>query len=97
VAGPNIAAVEIHQQGAGSSDVSFDFELVGNPVPPPPPPSRLYFGEFDGQLAFVWSDPSFILEQADALTGPWTTAATASPFYIVPNPNVSQRFFRLKR
>lgn len=97
LAGQNIAAAEIHQQGPGSSDVSFDLELLGNAVPPPPPPQRLYFGEFDGQLAFVWGDPTFILEQADALTGPWTTAATASPFHIIPNPNVAQRFFRLRR
>lgn len=97
LAGENIAAVEIHQQSTGSSDVSFDFELLGNPVPPPPPPQRLYFGEFDGQLAFVWSDASFVLEQADALTGPWTTASTTSPYHIVPNPNIEQRFFRLRR
>jgi len=30
VAGQNVIAVEIHQQGAGSSDISFDLELVGN-------------------------------------------------------------------
>ncbi len=33
VTGANVVAVEVHQAGATSSDVSFDFELVGNPVP----------------------------------------------------------------
>ena len=41
VTGTNIVAVEIHQQAASSSDISFDFQLVANPVPvvgPPSPP-----------------------------------------------------------
>src|SRR6185503_20195130 len=71
VAGQNIAAVEIHQQGSTSSDVSFDFQLIANPIPPPPPPQSVYFGQFDNQLVIAWGDPTFILEQADALTGPW--------------------------
>jgi hypothetical protein len=33
VTGNNVVAVEIHQNAANSSDISFDFELVGNPVP----------------------------------------------------------------
>ncbi|HMJ92095.1 MAG TPA: CotH kinase family protein, partial [Candidatus Acidoferrum sp.] len=31
--GPNVLAVEVHQAGAASSDVSFDLELIGNPTP----------------------------------------------------------------
>ena len=30
--GTNVVAVEIHQRSSTSSDISFDFELVGNPV-----------------------------------------------------------------
>jgi hypothetical protein len=97
VGGQNIAAVEIHQQGSSSSDVSFDLQLIGNPVSPPPAPQRLVFGEFDNQLVLAWGEPSFILEQADALSGPWTTASTTSPFAIIPNPLIPQKFFRLKR
>ncbi len=33
VAGDNVVAVEVHQSGATSSDVSFDFELVAGVVP----------------------------------------------------------------
>jgi len=97
VAGQNIAAVEMHQQGSTSSDVSFDLQLIGNPAPPPPPPQRVVFGEFGNQLVLAWGDSTFILEQADALTGPWTTATTASPFGFIPDKSIAQRFFRLKR
>jgi len=96
VPGDNLVAVEVHQDDPGSSDISFNMELLGNAVAPPSA-QKVYVGEFDGQLIFAWSDPTFILEQADALTGPWTTADTASPFIITPDPLVAHRFFRLKR
>ncbi len=32
LAGTNILAVEVHQRSAGSSDLSFDFQLVANPI-----------------------------------------------------------------
>ena len=97
ISGTNIVAVEIHQQGATSSDVSFDFELIANPAPPPPPPQELYFASFDpGQLTFAWGDNSFLLEQANAVTGPWSTLATRSPFIVPINLIESQKFFRLR-
>ena len=37
VAGNNVIAVEIHQQSASSSDISFDLELVATEAQPPPP------------------------------------------------------------
>ncbi|MEO7393966.1 MAG: metallophosphoesterase family protein, partial [Chitinophagaceae bacterium] len=33
IAGNNVIAVEIHQAAANSSDISFDMQLLGNPVP----------------------------------------------------------------
>lgn len=93
-AGTNWAAVEIHQQAATSSDVSFDFELIGNPVPPPAPPQHVYFGIFDGRLTLAWSNGSFILEQADQVTGPWSTAGLTSP--VIVSFADAQKFFRLK-
>jgi hypothetical protein len=35
VAGTNVAAVEVHQANQTSSDLSFEFELLGVPLPPP--------------------------------------------------------------
>jgi hypothetical protein len=57
--GTNVLAVEIHQQAADSSDVSFDFELIGIGAPLPPPPQNIYFGTFTpGQLTIAWGDVS---------------------------------------
>ena len=96
--GSNVVAVEIHQQGATSSDVSFDFELIGNPVPPPPQSQTLYYSIFDpGQLTFAWGDNSFSLEQANVVTGPWGTLATRSPFIVPISLMETQKFFRLRR
>ncbi len=97
VDGVNLAAVEMHQQDSGSSDLSFNFELIGNPVPPPPPPQRVYMATFDGQLTLAWADPTFVLEHATAITGPWTTVASSGPFFVTPDPGTPQRFFRLRR
>jgi hypothetical protein len=99
-AGSNVVAVEIHQQSPTSSDVSFDFELVGLGAQPPPPPQPVYFGIIGGQYVFAWSDPQFRLEQTDQFEGVntvWTVTGTSSPVFIQPNPLVPQRFFRLRR
>jgi hypothetical protein len=91
VPGTNIAAVEIHQESAGSSDVSFDFELIANPVVP----QAIYAANFGGELNIVWSDSSFVLEEAELVTGPWTQVDSGSPFLIVPSEG--QRFYRLSK
>jgi hypothetical protein len=93
--GTNIVAVEIHQSSSTSSDLSFDFELWAEIVPPPP---RL-------QIAFVppdcnvitWSEPDFVLEEASACGGPWSEVAgnPPSPFTVCSVQDV--QFFRLKR
>jgi hypothetical protein len=99
--GTNWAAVEIHQQGATSSDVSFDFELIGNSASLPPPPQNLYLASFStGQLTFAWGDSTFRLEQTEQLLGAstiWTPVVGASPVTITPMPGDPQRFFRLTR
>lgn len=97
LAGTNWAAVEIHQQNATSSDVSFDFELVGNPAPPPAPPQRVHAGVFDGELVVAWGDSRFLLEEADAVTGPWQTVSNNSPTVVSLSPTISQKYYRLRK
>jgi hypothetical protein len=97
VGGTNILAVEIHQESTGSSDVSFDCELIGSPAPPPPPPQRVYAGVFAGQFVAAWGDPSFNLYHADDVTGPWLLATNRSPFVINFNPQVLRQFYLLRR
>ncbi|MCK4565599.1 MAG: hypothetical protein KAU94_13090, partial [Verrucomicrobia bacterium] len=93
LAGTNVVAVEMHQTQINSSDVSFDFELVGEPRPPIPP-QYVYLGKFDEEMVLAWSHPDFILEEADQLTGPWTPAATNSP--LVATYAQDQKFYRLR-
>ncbi len=91
--GPNVVAVEIHQNNAGSSDIILDLEIIGTPRPPPPSPQPLYYGRFERGLTLVWSDDSFQLLQATNVTGPWTTNPTSGVFS--PLPTNSQSFFKL--
>jgi len=95
LAGTNVAAVEIHQRDLGSSDISFDFELIGNPAPVPMPPQQLLMGVFDGELTLGWGDPTFVLEQANTVTGAWTQVTSPSP--VIVSQTNSQMFYRLRR
>jgi hypothetical protein len=91
-AGTNILAVEIHQQAASSSDLSFDFSLTGNPVTSP----RLYPTRFNQQWVLNWAVSGYTLEQADEVTGPWSPV----PDLNVPatvDLNAAKKFFRLRR
>jgi hypothetical protein len=97
--GSNWLAVEIHQQAPDSSDVSFNFELIGNAAPLPPPPQNVYFGFFNpGQLTIAWGDASFRLERTDELNGAntvWESVPGTSP--ITVNYDRPQRFYRIIR
>jgi hypothetical protein len=95
VAGTNIAAVEIHQQALTSSDVSFDFELIGNPVLSSTASQSVRAGLFDAQLTLGWGDSTYVLEQANTVTGIWSQVTGPSPV-AVPLTN-SQMFYRLRR
>ena len=77
-----------HRHHAGPKQLAKDLAGVGKNV---------VFGKFDNQLVLAWGDASYILEQANDLAGPWTTAATTSPYGFIPDKSILQRFFRLKR
>jgi hypothetical protein len=89
--GTNVLAVEVHQQATDSSDLSFNFGLVGNPGSSP----RLGVVRFDNQLALYWESSGYTLEEADAVTGPWTRVTDISPATV--NVTGAQRFFRLRK
>ena len=95
VAGNNVIAVEIHQESTGSSDVSFDFELIGNLVGGPP---RLNLTQFGDDFVLHWSDAAARLEATDSLApnATWTTVTGAmSPVTIAPAS--TPVFYRLAR
>lgn len=94
VNGTNTIAVEIHQHDTGSSDVSFDLELIANMLPPAVP-QTLRFGKWDGQFTFGWTDGSYVLDQAPTVTGTWQQVTAPSPVFITPTNQ--QQYFRLRR
>lgn len=91
VTGQNVLAIEIHQDDAGSSDLHFDFELIGLPGPSAP---ELNFAKFGSDLLLYWSDPAFHLEESSALGGPWSAHPGLSPVEI--QMSQPRQFFRLR-
>ena len=91
--GVNVVAVEIHQADAGSSDVSFDFEL--NALPPAQS-VRVEIGRFGNAAALFWRDTTYRLQQSPDLNSPtWSTLPGISPLPV--NPAETQRFYRLTK
>ncbi len=93
--GTNVVAVEIHQYRADSSDISFDLSLTGEPTPPLPV-QRLHWGRFGNRHFLVWGEPTFVLEQAGEVSGPWARVPGAmSP--VVLAPATGRVFYRIRR
>jgi hypothetical protein len=95
VAGTNVVAVSIHQAGATSSDMSFNFELWGIAAPRVPEPLPLYYGMGGEGLVLAWGDGEFRLLQATNVAGPWVTNSLPGWYRAgVTNP---ESYFRLVR
>lgn len=90
--GTNVVAVEIHQSSVTSSDLSFDFWLEGLR---PPAPVLLRRARIGDQLVLFWSGEGFLLEEAAALSGPWSAVGGNNPQAV--DLGGPQRYFRLKR
>ena len=98
--GTNVLAVEVHQQGLASGDVTFGAELSFS-IPgvqwafAPPSAPHLELIQFPGLLLLNWSEPGCTLESADAVSGPWMPVGTNPPFLI--SATNSAAFYRLRR
>ncbi len=103
LSGTNVIAVEVHQSGTNSSDLSFDLELIAFPPGALP---RLTMTRAGGQAALHWPAwaAGFALAYATNLAPPvaWRMATGAAslsngfwnvPVAVVPNRNV---FYRLQ-
>jgi hypothetical protein len=89
--GNNVIAVEVKQESATSSDLSFDLELFGLPAPD----SSINMIKFGPELLLYWMDPTLFLEETDDLnSGLWNPVPLASPVEI-PMGRLHQ-FFRLR-
>ena len=72
VYGENTIAVEVHQSGTASSDIVFGMELIATVSACVPPLTVTRSGS---NVIVSWPDPSFRLERASSVTGPWTSQA----------------------
>ena len=89
VNGTNTIAVEIHQQGATSSDISFNLELTATFAQP----FELHLTTAAGQPVLYWFDPAAMLETTTDFTL-WTPLpAGSSPFPF--DTTAPKEFFRL--
>ena len=101
VAGDNVIAVEVHQSGTASSDVTFGAELsldAPSIVFPGTVPPSLQISRIAGEVAIIWGGTDFTLEQTDVLTtnAVWTAAPNqSSPF--LPSIGSSTQFYRLRQ
>ena len=90
--GVNTIAAEIHQHDAGSSDISFNLRLIGNPAPTAAQiVSRA--GTVDGALHLFWTTPGAFPQESVDLVNWQDRPDLASPLIIMPSG--PQRFFRL--
>jgi type 1 glutamine amidotransferase len=101
--GTNLLAVEIHQSGTTSTDVSFDLALSALRFDPP----ELSIVRNGNQFVLEWPalPPGFQLETATILaSNQWTTATNSIATVpgvrssaTITNSDVSNAFFRLRR
>ena len=97
LAGPNIVAVEIHQNSPASSDMSFDLELVATVSGPtnPPPVRPMIMTHPQSQTVLAGQDVTFSVEatgteplgyrwRRNGLTLPGATSSTLSLFNVQP-------------
>lgn len=103
-AGVNTIAVEVHQESATSSDVSFDLMLFGNP--PGDCPALTITRPTATSARITWPDAGAtgcVLYQANSITGPWTLAPAATLNAGVWTLNIANattpaaRFYQLQR
>ena len=104
VGGQNVVAVEVHQNGGASSDITFGAELnitVASVLYPTivQSPQLIATRQPNGTVVLSWSGNGFTLEQATTLNPPspvsWSTTPSQSNPYTV-SPTNTAKFFRLR-
>ena len=102
LAGPNVLAVEIHQNGTNSSDLSFALELRATEHDP----ALLVQRSGTNQCSLSWPFPStgFVLQSAPSLQSPSAWSNVTQPVSVLNARNevtlpftAPARFFRLRR
>ena len=95
--GPNLLAAEVHQVNSTSSDMVFGATLEALVLPSALAQARpvlLYSASPGPSLA--WTNSSFALESASAVSGPWIPVSSqTNPYPMDPSPPM--RFYRLRQ
>ncbi len=99
--GPNLVAVEIHQQNLTSTDVSFDLQLFAQSGPAIAPSLSIVPDPANVRNVLISWTGAGTLQETSALVSPssvWTdvTPAPAGTSYSVPTSAASQRFYSLR-
>jgi hypothetical protein len=97
VRGDNVIAAEVKQVNSTSTDITFGLELIADLTECGSEEAAvLTYARTDTGLILSWSASGYVLEQATALTGPWTQVTGAvSPYPVKPTAPVT--FYRLKK
>jgi hypothetical protein len=97
--GDNLVAVEIHQDAANSSDISFDLMLWGNA----PALSITRISPTQADVSWAFPSTGYLLESKASLTAPsWNPVLEADVpdanfHHVTVNTSSGTRFFRLRK
>jgi hypothetical protein len=91
--GNNIIAVEIHQSGTNSTDVSFNLQLQGVSPPVVGPVLRIALAGQD--VVLTWDATNVVLEETANVAGAWGEITGAASGYRA-RANQAARFYRLR-
>jgi hypothetical protein len=78
VAGDNLAAVEVHQSSATSTDISFDLMVLGV-RPPAPTMAFTALGDTTFDLSWAGGLPQYCVQYKSALEDPWQDIGICHP------------------
>lgn len=100
--GPNVVAVEVHQNNYTSTDVSFELQLEAQGPPGSFAKLQIALVDVGGTLVpeLRWSDASFVLIQSSDPTAPlstWTVVAGAVSGYRPPVTTGATRYYALRK
>jgi len=107
LAGDNVIAVEVHQNGTGSSDITFGAEMsltadstIGGPSGGPVGAPTLQIAKAQGTNVVVsWAGKGFTLEKKTVLSPAtfWAPATNQSPYTVTPKASTNQfQSYRLR-
>ena len=89
--GTNVCAVEIHQDDANSSDISFMLKLIGNKTIP----LKVQLRKFRKNGVLDWDASNTILETTDDFAHPWRSIIVEPPVSI--DFSAPQGYYRLRK